>query len=261
MNDLEKQADLSTAPAIKTRFHRDKLSILILCGLIISAAFMIVGHYLIMKSGAVFNPVNGERYNPSTRWVSDFAAKKPEGIWIKMSILIFCVALTGFYRRIIEVFSRARFGGLMKFVWLLLAAAMIGGLCLVVLFDTSAPQFIYKDPPWLRELFGAKGEYVIVSPGNIEWVERWYHQLGFWMFLCSFYLSAVMLAAAEWVRGIKSAIPTTVFFIALAAMLQIWLFRELNTIAGVPQRLLLVIIFVWVGRNVVSLQRMANYSK
>lgn len=77
------------------RPHSLKAFIVFLTAL--SLEFIIVGHWKIV--GHVFDPASGEVYNLFTRWVSDFAAKRPEGWWIKFGMLAFCLAMALFFRR------------------------------------------------------------------------------------------------------------------------------------------------------------------
>ena len=210
---------------------------------------MVVGHWFVIASGAFFDPISNEPYNMFTRWVSDFAAKWPEGLWIKLSIAIFCLALADFVRLAINRFSDRPYAGLLKFWWLLLATAMIGGLVLVVLFDMSPAEFRLREPNALSKLFGAKSYYAEVPRSSTEWVMRGHHQLGFQLFVSGFFLAAISLAWSEWRSGLRDAIPTTVYFLLLSSVFACWLFLTQTTIAGIPQRALLILMFVWVRRN------------
>lgn len=140
--------------------------------LIVSAILMIVGHWAVMHSGAVFDPKSGEYYNLSTRWVSDFAAKWPEGLWIKGSIVLFCVALGEFIRLVILRFSDNRYAGLWKFWWLLLATALIGELLLVIWFDMIPTHYIYHPPGLLDRVLGHPGTLDPVTKTIIEWAKQ-----------------------------------------------------------------------------------------
>jgi hypothetical protein len=210
---------------------------------------MVVGHCIIIDSGAVFDLRAGERYNVSTRWVSDFAAKWPEGLWIKGAIVFFCLALVGFFHAVIGQFSSRRFAGLLKFWWLLLATAMIGGLALVVLFDMSPAQYQFEGPNWFSRLLGNTGGYTEVQRSAADWSMRWHHQLGFRLFVGGFFVSSVSLAWSEIRAGISAAIPATAYLLLLAFILSGWLFYTQTTIAGIPQRALLLLIFIWLLRS------------
>ena len=218
--------------------------------LILSALLMIVGHCFVIASGVIFgNPASGQHYNVFTNWVSDFAAKWPEGLWIKFSIALFCLALADFVRVVIKHFSGHSFARLLKFWWLLLATAMIGGLILVVLFDMSPSQYQWHDPSWLAGIFGAKGGYEPVSRTTIEWLMRGHHQFGFSLFVTGFFLSAISLAWSELRSGLRDAIPATIWLLMLASVSVGWLFFYAISFPGIPQRLLIAVMFVWLWRN------------
>lgn len=131
-------------PMMNTRRHAAWKSVLTLRGRVLfltalSLLLMAVGHWKIV--GQVFDPLSGETYNLFTRWVSDFAAKHPEGWWIKASILTFCVALVGFFRRLSRTEARDMAGVWRGFAVLSMASLMIGGLVLVAVFDLSPKQY------------------------------------------------------------------------------------------------------------------------
>ncbi len=217
--------------------------------LAMSAILMIVGHWYIITSGAVFDPRTKEHYNVYTRWVSDFAAKSPEGLWIKCSIAIFCVALADFIGLVIRRFSDSRFAGVLKFWWLLLATAMIGGLVLVVLFDMSPAQYRVNEPNILTRLMGGKGVWEPIPRPVTDWIMQGHHRLGFQLFVGGFFLSAISLAWSEWRLGLRNAIPTTAYLLLLSSVFAWWLFLTQTSVAGIPQRALLVLMFVWLLRN------------
>jgi len=104
-----------------------------------SLVLMVIGHLRV--AGAVFDPLTGETYNVFTRWVSDFAAKQPEGWWIKGSIAMFCLAIIGLFRRL-AVREAVDLAGVWRgFGVLLMATLMVGGLVLVAVFDLSPRQY------------------------------------------------------------------------------------------------------------------------
>jgi hypothetical protein len=217
----------------------------------IAAVLMVVGHWAVIASGAVFDPRPPARhYDLHTRWVSDFAAKSPEGLWIKLSIAIFCLALADFTGVVIRRFSDSRFAGLLKFWWLVLATAMIGGLVLIILFDMSPAQFRFHGANWFSRTFlGGTGHYEELPRSATDWIMRGHHQLGFQLFVAGFFLSAISLAWSGWRLGLRSAIPTTAYLLLLSAVFAWWVFLTQTSIPGIPQRAILVLVFVWLFRN------------
>jgi len=219
-------------------------------------ALMIVGHWSVIVSGAVFNPQNGERYNLVTRWVSDFAAKWPEGLWIKAAIALFCLALVGFFRLVIDRYARGRQG---LTVWLSISAiGMICGLLLVILFDMSAPQYVLKKPSLLGRIFFQREQWIRLPDGQIVWVKRWYHQLGFRLFVSSYFVAAFSLAAVQWRSTRRGELRKTVFLLLLIAASSVWLFTDQIKHAGISQRALLILIFVWLIRNLRTLNHQSH---
>lgn len=228
--------------------------------LAISAFLMVVGHCIIIRSGAVFDPRSGEHFNVYTRWVSDFAAKWPEGLWIKGSIAFFCLALADFFRAVIGHFSGRPFAGILKFWWLLLATAMIGGLALVVLFDMSPAQFQFHGPNLLSRLLGGSGHFEEIPPSATDWVMRGHHKLGFQLFVAGFFLSAISFACSEFRSAFRDAIPTTAYLLLLAFVFAGWLFLTQSSIAGIPQRALLLLIFIWLLRCLSAIIATPNHA-
>lgn len=104
-----------------------------------SLVLMVIGHWRLV--GQVFDPLTGETFNVFTRWVSDFAAKQPEGWWIKGSIAMFCLALVGLFRRLALREAVDLAGVWRGFAVLVLASLMVGGLLLVAVFDLSPRQY------------------------------------------------------------------------------------------------------------------------
>ena len=100
---------------------------------------MVVGHLLI--NGQVFDQITGEYYNVFSRWISDYAAKGPEGWWIKGGIFAFSGALLlmmgGLSRK-----EAVSLRGVGRALFLqCTTACMVGGLVLVAIFDISPSQF------------------------------------------------------------------------------------------------------------------------
>ena len=221
-----------------------------------SFALMFVGHWSVMASGAVFNPQSGERYNLVTRWVSDFAAKWPEGLWVKAAIVFFCLALIGFFWLVIEKFASGRRTSMVW--WSILAIGMIGGLLLVILFDMSAPQYALKKPSFLGRIFFQRNQWIQLPDGQIVWVKRWYHQLGFRLFVSSYFVAAFSLAAVQWRSTRRGELRKTVFLLLLIAASSVWLFTDQIKHAGISQRALLILIFVWLIRNLRTLNHQSH---
>jgi hypothetical protein len=217
---------------------------------------MITGHCLVIASGAVFDPRSGERFNVFTRWVSDFAAKFPEGLLIKLSIALFCLALADFFRSVIRFSTFRPFGHILKFWWLLLATSMIGGLALVALFDATPPQF--RETSLFEHYLLRRGTHVEVPRTSLDWVIIGHHQLGFQLFVTGFFVSAISLAWLEWRSGIRDSVPTTAYLLLLALVFAVWLFKMQSSIAGIPQRALLLLVFVWILRNYATIAAAPN---
>lgn len=226
-----------------------------------SCIAMLIGHWAVLNSGATFDTQTGEHYNVFTRWVSDFAAKWPEGLWIKGSILLFCAALFDFIRMIIDRFSEQRFSGIWKLWWMILATAMIGGLLLVILFDMSPTQYRYHGVSWIERLLGESGVYKPIPRSKEDWIIQGHHRIGFQLFIIGFFLSAVSLTWLEWRSGLREAIPVTVYLLILATIFSVWLFFMKTSVAGIPQRALLLLIFVWVLRSIKTISRTPNTEK
>lgn len=219
----------------------------ILC-MLLSLATMLAGHWFIWTSGVWFIP-GKEKYNILTHWVSDYAAVWPQGLWIKGSIVLFCLALLifkGAKRRACGegAMGHARWG------WnVLLTAGLIAGLLLVVLYDMSPPQYTTKEPSWLGKLFGDRPRIVERPPGPEDYIRQWHHKLGFQMFIISFALTLVTAAAEK--ISIKGSLRWRVDVVCLLFTLgfMLWLYAFHNSLPGIPQRALLVIIFLWVWRE------------
>jgi len=97
--------------------------------------------------------------------------------------------------------------------------------------------------------FFRKPEWKELPDGEIVWKHRWYHQVGFRLFVASFFVSAVSLVAARW-RGMPPREWSfTLGLICLAAVSAAWLVADQVHRAGVSQRVLLALIFVWTIQN------------
>jgi hypothetical protein len=210
--------------------------------------FMLAGHAAVMMSGAVFDPRSGEWYHPARRWVSDFAAKWPEGVLIKISIAFFCAALADFFCGIIRWRCSPGFS-LQKCWWLLVGAAMVMGLLLVAVFDMSPAQYEYHRPNWLFRIFGKDGRFVELSRSRAEWIMRAQHQFGFRLFVAGFFAAAFTLAFIEYHRGVTRRLVWMAALLLLASGFAAWLIASRTVWPGIPQRALLVIMFVWLLRE------------
>ena len=147
--------------------------------LIASAILMIVGHYAVMSSGAWFDPVSGEKYNLLRRWVSDFAAKWPEGLWIKTSIVFFCAAVIVWCR---STKTSAQLTGkvaLTRFLRWILASLIVIGLALVIIYDMSPPQYRDGELSLIAKLWGKAPGKVPADKSALEWTIEGHHNAGF----------------------------------------------------------------------------------
>jgi hypothetical protein len=131
---------------------------------------MVAGHWTIL--GQVFDPLSGETYNIFTRWISDFAAKQPEGIWIKAGMGTFCLALVEFFRRLARVEAADMRGVWRGFAVLIMATMMIGGLMLVALFDLSPRQYrLIESRVILEQARGGEPPEIDAEPEESSWFE------------------------------------------------------------------------------------------
>jgi hypothetical protein len=222
-------------------------SFFILC-MFLSLATMVAGHAIIMTSGAWFIP-GKEKYNIFTRWVSDYASVWPQGLWIKGSIVLFCIALLIFKSAKRRVCGEGAMGHA-RWGWnVLLTVGLIAGLLLVVLYDMSPPQYTTKEPSWLGKIFGDRPRIVEIPRGPDDYIRQWHHRLGFQIFIFSF--AATLLTSVIGKLRLRDVLGVRrdVVFLILTALFMSWLFAFHNSLAGVPQRALLVLIFWWVWRE------------
>jgi hypothetical protein len=199
--------------------------------LLLSAVFMVAGYMWVLGSGAVFDVRSGEGYDPARRWVSDYAARWPEGLLIKFSIALFCVAVW-------QVLRQQRPPG-----WRLPALLMTGGLVLVALFDMSPQAYEFRHANWLFRLFGYEGKYEAVPRSEWEWIMRTQHQWGFRLFVAGFFIAGLALA---WRSPLRRAGMIHGAVLASALVLAVWLFAAKGSVPGIPQRSLLLLMFAWV---------------
>jgi hypothetical protein len=211
----------------------------------LSVASMIAGHTLIINAGKWFIPAT-EKYNLHTRWVSDFAAVEPEGWFIKVSIILFCMAWIVFMRPYFRAAGN-HLGGHFRWGWsLLLTIGVVGGLLLVAFYDMSPPQYTAKDPSWLGKLMGEKPRRVEISRTVEDYIVIGHHRLGFLMFLISFALALLTAAVDKFRAGRNKRIRRDIATLVIVGLAMAWLFAFHQSLAGIPQRFLLVVIGWWV---------------
>ena len=110
---------------------------------------MVVGHLRI--NGQVFDQITGEPYNVFSRWISDYAAKAPEGWWIKGGIFSFSGALLLMMAGLSRLEAVSARGVGRAFFLQCTTACMVGGLVLVAIFDISPSQFEVVEKTLLLE--------------------------------------------------------------------------------------------------------------
>jgi hypothetical protein len=216
--------------------------------MVLSVAAMVAGHTLIINQGKWFIP-GKEKFNLHTRWVSDFAAAKPEGWWIVASIVLFAIAWILFMRPQFRN-SGDHFLGHVRWGWnLLLVVGVTGGLLLVAMYDMSPPQFTVKEPSWIGKWLGENPERVQMKRTSRDYDQIWYHSLGFKMFIVSFVMALVTAAVDKCRTGqtLRARRDWAALVLALVAMG--WLFSQHKSLAGIPQRFLLLLIFWWVWQE------------
>lgn len=210
-----------------------------------AALVMVVGHLVILNSAA------GTDYSIYKTWVSRFAATPGYGWIIKLSIGLFCIALVDLCRMTIRWTRPLRHRHALKLAWMTLATMLIGGLCLVAMYD------MYVEPErgvWSRTVKWATDLWSGPSDQEIEGV---HHSVGFLLFVLGFGLYAALLAITEWSVGRPAMLPTSIFLIIIAAALVAWLMvmRSQDSLVGIPQRVLLVVVAVWVVRAAATMRK------
>lgn len=118
-------------------------------GVALALVLMVVGHLQI--NGQIFDQITGEYYNVFSRWVSDYAAKAPEGWWIKGGIFSFSGALLLLMGGLSRLEAVSRQGVGRAFFLQCTTACMVGGLVLVAIFDISPSQFEVVEKTLLLE--------------------------------------------------------------------------------------------------------------
>lgn len=211
----------------------------------ISAVLMIVGHWVIIGSGAYYQPAFKEPFDLYKNWVSDFAGRWPDGLWIKASIVFFCVAIAEFFSGLIRYLPQTQLAGLLNAFWILLGTVMIGGLGLVIFCDMLPYPIRVRGPQFVTKHFGAVFGYHYGERSESEWIMRWWHSIGFGLFVGGFIASVVGLAWFEWRSKNRSAAVAAAVTLFVVAVMEVWLFATNTPVPGIPQRLLLLLIFFW----------------
>ncbi|MGJ8641774.1 MAG: hypothetical protein ACSHX9_00070 [Luteolibacter sp.] len=231
---------------MRTRIIKISTTTIIRFLLILAVATIVYGHIAIMASGKLFDKVNKEPYNLHTRWVSDFAAKWPEGSWIKIGILLTCIAVGLLYYVKYKNLPATARNSIESWFYHIVPLAIIVGLVLVVSYDISHPR-----EQWVtRGTWPFQSKELVHAPKNSnEWTVDWYHRLGFRVFVASF---LVAVGGGLMIRWKKRGHPTTpldwlILFSTLACAA--WLFTTITSLPGIPQRFLLATVFVWLWRE------------
>ncbi|WP_395751670.1 DUF998 domain-containing protein [Prosthecobacter sp.] len=216
-----------------------------------SLALLTAGHLLI--HGQTYGRHSGTTFHPLTFYVSDYAAKWPEGLWIKAGILCFCLAIAWFCDLAISGLARGNWLLPARLFWLFVAGAMIGGVLLVVLFDMLPDRYAEVQPGWFRKLLGAGPSLELVPRSSQEWSMRWYHNLGFHLFITAFAVAASVLMLIEAKRKAWAEVATSLFLLIATGLFTAWLSRG-TLVPGVPQRAVLLLIAFWLVRSVYFLR-------
>lgn len=221
--------------------------------LALACAAMLIGHGLM--HGQLYDPVQGRTLNPLTFYVSEYAGKSPEGWWIKGGILCFCVALAWFCRTVLHHYAQGRWVFWSTLFWLGVTAVMITGLLLVVVFDLLPPRYESAGRSRLLQyvLGPPQPHYVGLTPE--QWSMRWYHNLGFRLFINGFLAAALMFLLLDFKRQDWRAAARGVVLMAGVWFFGWWLWGG-TPVRGVPQRAVLLLITIWLVGAVRTLQRL-----
>ena len=213
----------------------------------LTVAAMIYGHVLIIVSGKYFDKIRGEKYDVLHRWVSDFVAVYPEGLLLKVSIILFCIAIIIRAKSRLECLGEGSRETLAWFWEITLCIGLVSGLLLVVLFDTPAPRYEYQITElnlW-QKLFGGSGKWVKQPK---DWVMEGHHRVGFRVFICSFIAMVITSVIRDGIRkDLRQFRVNLVIFLLLLGS-TVWLILFTNSLAGIPQRALLLLVFYWIWR-------------
>ena len=225
--------------------------------IVLSLAAMVIGHAIIITSGLWFIP-GKEKYNVFTRWVSDYAALYPQGLWIKGSIILFCVALYLFKRERLRSYHEGVKGHSL-WIWnVLLSIGLIAGLLMVALFDMSPPQFSYSHPSLWQRVRGVPPVLVENPREAVDYIKQWHHRLGFQMFIISFALTLLTAIVEKYFAKNSVGLRKDMIFFSVTSIFMIWLYTFHSSLAGIPQRALLILIFWWVCSEFYRMNRDAR---
>lgn len=203
------------------------------------------GHIAIMVSGELFDRVNGNAYNLHTRWVSDFAAKYPQGIWIKAGIVLTCIATFQLYHAKYKSLPLGARNSIKSWLYHLVPLLMIIGLIIVISYEVSRPRAQWDT----RGIWPFQYRVLVNVPKHPgDWVIEWYHSLGFRMFVSGFFL-AVGGGLFLRCRNRDSPVPIDWLILLSAVVCAVWLFTSINSLPGILQRFLLASAFVWLWRE------------
>lgn len=210
--------------------------------LILAAAMIFYGHVVIMRSGELFDAVNREPYNLHTRWVSDFAAKWPQGTWVKAGIFLTCIATFQLYRGKLKSIPLVARHSIESWFYHIVPLLMIIGLIIVISYDVSRPHEQWET----RGIWPFQyGEVVNAPKKPIEWKIEWYHKLGFRAFVSGFFAAVGGGLLLRWRREERPPAPIDWLILFSALVCAAWLFTSINSLPGIPQRFLLATAFVW----------------
>lgn len=212
--------------------------------LILSAALMVAGHYAVMSSGDLFDKVAGQPYDLHSRWVSDFAAKWPEGTWIKVAIIVMCVAVIVCYRAKIKRLPSGSACGFESWVYHIVPFLIVVGLIMVIAYDVSRPRYVWVESGFWPFRYGAPKP---VPMNERDWTIFWYHSMGFRLFVVGFFVA--VLSGLSFRRSRANIIPIDWLIVFLSIGSMLWLFSSVKSLPGIPQRFLLAASFLWFWRE------------
>jgi len=198
----------------------------------LAACFMILGHVIIMNSE------EGADLSLMDSWVSQFTASDRFGWIIKLSIMLYCLAIADVVAILMGLRAYHRASPLMTFVWLMVGTAMIGGLLLVIMYEMYQPGLL----DWIVDFFRA--------PTKSE-VAGGLHSIGFATFVAGFLAASVLKLFLEWREGLTNRLPVSAWFVALSLIILAWLLvmRDQSLLPGIPQRATLVLVTMWLLRT------------
>ncbi|WP_038171191.1 hypothetical protein [Verrucomicrobium sp. BvORR106] len=218
--------------------------------LCLACLFIFVGHWLL--HGAAYDPVHGRSFHPLTFYVSDYAGKWPEGLWIKAGILGFCVCLAWFGRVALEHHARGPWVFWATLYWLGVTAVMITGLLLVVVFDLLPPHYETGHRFRILQYLLGSPEPQLVGLTPEQWSMRWYHNLGFRLFILGFVAAASMFLVLDFKRQDWRAAARGIVLMTGVCFFGWWLWSG-SPVRGVPQRAVLLLVAIWLVGSVRTL--------